>query len=461
MRRAWHTALGTTVFLLASGGVMAQEWSLTLTGATSSGVETTDLTPAGPNLITGEEARLTIRNDGAVDWEVLRVFLTVGGTPATLLDVAGDTAERTVTVRRDQVPSGAALALGTEQAGTVQPFASFPLTVETARPVNEPDVPSPAHLVTYPCGILQVSQPLYRGERGSTPVLAKERAEAQVYVTPLGIVLAGALDELDENDSLRVWVVGHPELLPLLTVKRASEFGVAGQIRIIGEEIEGVRGLIRERQAERQPVPCGRRDFLIRDFAPGRGVVQISARLSATEDTQLGTFDFNVHPLYSGMFTLGGAWSDLLDPDFRVVASGEGEEMIILPAQEGEDELQYALFYTPFVWGQRDLEKAVRWLHRLNPTLGIVLDDISDNALVGVTLDLPHGFALTWGYHFRRVTTLSPDSGLEPGDVFVPPEEGVFDLPTAKEWQDETFYAFSVDLRAFSKLLISAVGGGS
>lgn len=461
MKGTWHTALTTGAFLLASGGAMAQEWSLTLRGAPNSGIETTDLKEAEPNLITSEEAKVTIRNDGAIAWDTLKVFLTVGGAPATELGVAGDGAERVISIRPDQVPAGAALAFGTQQGGTFGEFASFPLAVETARNISQPDLPSTAHLVTYPCGTLPISQPLYRGKSGGLPVLAKEKAEAQVYVTPLGVVLAGALDELDENDSLRVWVYGHPQLLPLLTVKRTSEFGVTGQIRIVGEEIEGVRGLIRERQAERQPVPCGLRDFLVRDFAPGRGVVQIVARLSAAEETQLGTFDFNVHPLYTGMFTLGGAWSNILDPDFRVVASGDGDEMIILPGQEGEDELHYALFYTAFIWGQRDLEKGVRPYHRLNPTFGLVLDDLSDNALIGITLDLPHGFALTWGYHFRRVTTLSRDSVLEPGDVFVPPEDGDFELPTAKEWQDDTFYAFSIDLRAFSKLLISAVGGGS
>jgi hypothetical protein len=272
-----------------------------------------------------------------------------------------------------------------------------------------------------------------------------EANRGEIVVTPVGNVLARALDTFDENDTLIVKVVGDVELLPLIKVERTSAFRDVGTVRIVGagEPIP---------QIARQAGGCGVQQFTLNDFAPGRATVQISA-LQGTQEVPLGTFDFNVNPLYTGMFTLGAAWTNLVDPGFKLVS--EGGQTVIGVGEEGDNDLLYVLSYTPFVWGKRDLEKKIPWRERFNPMVGIAVDDVQDNAFVGISADLPAGIVLTFGRHFRRITVLNP--GLSVGDPFT----GTADqLPTAKEWENENFFGLTIDLRAMVQLLRAAGGTG-
>jgi hypothetical protein len=71
----------------------------------------------------------------------------------------------------------------------------------------------------------------------------------------------------------------------------------------------------------------------------------------------------------------------------------------------------------PFcVWGKRHFEKdqlhsAVDW-HGLNPMFGIVLNDVSNNAIVGFSYDLSSLVYLNFGAHFGKGKRLDPNSGL-------------------------------------------------
>jgi hypothetical protein len=238
-------------------------------------------------------------------------------------------------------------------------------------------------------------------------------------------------------------VVGDSSLLPLLQVQRTSAFRDRSVVNIVGNNVTSIP-LIRQ--------ACGSKTFLLSDFAPGQATVQISVLQGATP-TKVGSFDFNVDPLYTGMFTLGAAWSNLVDPAYKLASNGT--ETVIVAGETGDHDLVYTLFYTPFVWGKRDLEKSVPWYQHLNPSIGVVPDDIGDNALIGVSADLPSGIVITVGEHFGKITSLD---GLAVGSPFT----GTADqLPTSQSWENDTFFSVTVDLRVMVQFLKLAVAGSS
>lgn len=287
---------------------------------------------------------------------------------------------------------------------------------------------------------------------------------ASVVVTPTGLVLSESADIhlFDENDTLEVTVVADVRLLPLLTVRRTSAFRDARTIRLIGEgaDLTGLDLQSAEDLDLRIQKVCGSFQYRLSNFAPGRGVVEIKA--SGLTDA-VGEFDLQVNPLYSGMLTLGPIQTDLVDRMFTL--SAVGSDQIVTAGSQGDDEVLYAIFYTPFLWGKRDLEKKYNWYEHINLSIGAAFEDVADNAFVGISVDLPRGFVVTWGKHFGQVSVLPEELDLSPGDTFDAPMDAdpMADpqLPTATSWEDDEFIGFTVDLRAAVTFFKAALGGGS
>jgi hypothetical protein len=198
-------------------------------------------------------------------------------------------------------------------------------------------------------------------------------------------------------------------------------------------------------------------EFLARltDFKAGEGKVRISAQIG-DDDQELGTFAFAVSPIHHGMLSFGPLTSDVVNDSFKLVDTGG--QNVIAAGKEGSRETRYAVWYTHFVWGGRDLEKQPeRWYHRVNPTLGLITNHLDEHALVGLSVDFG-AVVLGVGRHFARSTVLSGASGLEVGDVFAGEADAI---PTAHKWESSTYYSVSVDLRAAAALIKSAFSGGS
>jgi hypothetical protein len=268
----------------------------------------------------------------------------------------------------------------------------------------------------------------------------------RVVVSPTGNVLGEFPDAFDEDDVLEVIVHGDARLLPALKVVRKSAFRQVGGISILGAGVAIPKELLERHAAE--DAQCQQRSFFVRDFAPGKGLVEIRAVTTEGEVTT-GSLEFAVHRLYTGMFSLGALQTDLVDPEFTLTPSGS--QSVITPTEQGSTRILYALFYTPFVWGKRDIEKNPRRLiEHLNPTVGIVLNDVADNALAGFSVDVFNGFVVTGGWHLGHIHVLQ---GYHVGDVF---NGTAAQIPVAQKWDSSGFFAVSVDLRAAVELLGSA-----
>jgi hypothetical protein len=270
---------------------------------------------------------------------------------------------------------------------------------------------------------------------------------AQFVVTPVGNVIHRPADLVDENDRVRVVVVGDQRLLPRLVVTRKSAFRMPGTINFVGQ---GTNLGFNFKGA----APCDSAAFVLGDFAPGQGQVQIAVVNPDGGQTNTGTFDFGVHTLYSGAFSLGAFRTQLRNPTFGI--STVGTDSVLTQTEDGTPRLLYMLSYTHFIWGKRDILKPEPWYHHVNPMVGVVLSDIKNNGVAGLSIDLANGLYLQGGAHAARVTRLDPRSGLELGDRFTQPASTI---PTVREWDVDWFVGVSVDVRAAAELLRMALTG--
>jgi hypothetical protein len=427
---------------LAGASVTAQSWTITIRPNNQTVSET--LQDNAPNLMTQSQATVSLTCLSGVDCSQAGLRLELNGsTLATLSPTASSAQSRTFTIPQSAVSPGTDLVVllngNRIDSYQIAPAGGSPAMVAAAQQGPPPaSPPTLAQLLALRCpGTYSVPDYDEKGNLG------------EIVVDPLGTVLASNLDtQFDESDSLNVRIVADKRLLSLLTATRASKFRDVTAVQIVGG---GETAPLLTRQAGLL-ADCGERKFLLSNFAPGQGLVQIAA-LQGTQLTPTGSFDFNVNPLYTGMLTLGTARTRLVDNGFKIATVGG--QPVIAAGEKGNQDLIYSLFYTAFVWGKRDLQKKLSWYKHLNPSIGVAPDDITNNAFLGITADLPAGVALTFGRHFRRIEVL--DQGLTLGSPFA----GTADqLPTAQEWKNDNFLAISIDLRIMAQVLRAAAAGG-
>jgi hypothetical protein len=443
--RASRIAILTAVLALTAALASAQTWTITVQAGDK--VTSSDLQTGKVNMITSAQATVQVLCDTGVVCTGIGLQLENNGAVTTKLTGTPISGGMSFTVPASAVASTGQSLVVTDDGDSIATFlvGTVPGTGGTTTSAS---TTSPAS--TTSAGSVSLADLLTVSCPGQYTARYDEKGNhAQIVVTPLGQVLASAVQTFDENDDLEVTVVGDSSLLPLLLVQRTSAIRDRTVVNVVGGNVTSIP-LIRQ--------ACGSRTFLLSDFAPGEATVQISV-LQGTTPTQVGGFNFIVDPLYTGMFTLGAAQSNLVDPAYKLASNGT--ETVIAAGNTGNHDLLYTLFYTPFVWGKRDLQKSVPWYQHLNPSLGVVPGDVSDNALIGVSADLPAGIVITVGEHFGRITTLPSSTGLTVGSPFT----GTADqLPTAQSWENDTFFAVTVDLRVmvqFLKLAIGSSAGGS
>jgi hypothetical protein len=285
-------------------------------------------------------------------------------------------------------------------------------------------------------------------DRNGKPKLgADARSDAHFVVTSGGSILQYPDQPVDENDRVFVHVQGTPDEVPNIEVARTSP------TRIPGAHFVGEGTTINLKAKER----CTERVFELGDFAAGEGAVEVYT-VATGQKVSRGAFKFTVDTLYSGIIGFGPMFTrGIGDETFKLQA--RGDKKVITASAEGVRNVIYAVSYTYFMWGRRDLEKPeMRWFTHVNPTLGISVNNMSDHALVGASIDLGQ-LLITVGSHVAHVTRLNSKSGLSDGSEFPGTAD---DIPTSKRWESHAFIGVSVDIRAAAALLKTlATGGGS
>lgn len=219
--------------------------------------------------------------------------------------------------------------------------------------------------------------PAAAGRRQSTaavrsPTEGPPIATFEVSVT--GTVLSAPEGPLVEGDPVAVRVRAARQLFPRLRIHRSTPTRLAHEIRTLGADAGPLPGP----RVTPTRGSCATHEFILRDFAPGEARVTITV-VQADKDRELGSFAFPVAPLYTGALTFGPVRSEV---------TGNGDSYDVL----------YSVMYTHFVAGRRSSLRQGEWYRHVNPTIGLVLNDVSEHVLVGISLDyLP--FFLTTGVH--------------------------------------------------------------
>lgn len=474
---------------VSASNARAQSFNLALDSKnvpTSSG-SGQDLSATSPNVITEPNGSITVTCASApTACNGLNLKLTLlrrDDTPVRDLDGTASGNALIFSIPASEVTQG--VRLGYKIGGALQ-APRFPLRASVPAPRTDVDVAQTTNgvsrnaLLARRCDNYPEAQPYDR-----------QGNQANIVITPYGEVVSpsGAvnsrtgnyvvpdLGKIDENDVIVFTIVADPRIIDSLDIKQSSDFGQRGIVRLVGEEVRN--NIVIERESMIDAPPCTTRNIVEADFKPGRGEVEIS--IKGSPNMPIAKLDFNVNPLYVGALTLGPAQTSVVDPEFRLVSraveteEGDSEEGgdaqdaaeredVIVRGNEGDADILYTLFYTPYVWGRRDLEKTYPWYTYLNPTLGVSLEDPLDNVFFGGSVSLPVGITVTLGWHARRIDVLSPEFDLSVGDPFDASTDGEGDpiLPVATEVSIDRFMAASIDLRAavkvFGSLFRASVG---
>lgn len=454
-----RTRLASLLLLLSAAPLVAQNvaWEAAVVRESDALrlVEPSVVQLGATNAVDGTSTvTLTLRCRAPVDCTRVRALRTMSGRTDTLAVAVVDARTATLSFAGREIPatavagSGATPALPTSLrirvgTDTVAP-PIFVSRFANGGPHNGATEPvAVGTLATVQCDA---------GKTVEAPMYSREGNRAQFLVTPTGNVLSGPTERMDEDDTVKVYVRAHPSLGPTLRVRRKSAFREVGGISIVGAGLE-IPTAVFERHAAGAPVECDLFPVTLADFAPGRGEVEIAA-VTPEGPEVLGTFEFGVNHLYTGSFSLGPVRSWVEDRTFGLVA--RGSDSVIAVVEDESPRTHYVLAYTPFIWGRRDIEKPTRgWHERVNPMVAVVLNDIPDNAMVGLSIDFFNAsMYLVGGVHARRVTELNSASGMREGSVFTGTSE---QIPTERDTALGGFLGVMIDLRAAVQLLSTAL----
>lgn len=413
-----------TILLFTALEAFPQNMTFKLSGTDAHPVLEHDYT-GGASIDASKPSALSFTCAGNVD--CTKITATYAGSA---VDVSGDAQSASGTLIIKAGTNDLVIAYGGQPftppikvmvaAGTASPSSTETKDTSQAVPISE--------LLRLPCAV-------------SVSDVAGDDI-AQFVVSPLGAVLSAPAEPVETDDKVIVTVAADTRLLPLLNVKRKSAVRAVGTVNVIGA---GVTVSLPAASAQATHTPtCGHTQFELTDFASGTGEIGVFA-YSDQGQTELGSFNFAVEPLYDGIFSFGPAKSSVTDQTYSLVP--KDDKKVIAPDLT-DDELTYAVLYTPFVWAKRNPERATPhvWEH-INPTLGIAVQQTASNAFAGVSLDWK-GFLFTAGTHYRRVKRLG--GHLKEGDVFT---GAAADIPTVKRWEHSSFYAVTIDLRVAAQLL--------
>lgn len=279
---------------------------------------------------------------------------------------------------------------------------------------------------------------------------------ASVVMTPFGRVLGQSKRRYHDGEMISVSVLADPRVHHLLDVKPTSDLAQPVVTNIYGADQAPFKNhRLGADSASRALPPCTfTHPEPIGPLASPKGGVQVTV-YDGEAVKALGSTEFVVAPLYTGTFTLGGISTGVAAPTYAKAFNGT--DTVIVERETGR-RLLYTAMYTRF-WKKRDLTEEIDLgkdlLQAITPMVGIVLNDVANNALLGVNVELRSNFALVGGWHFSRVTQLDRSTGASVGQAF----ENLGDVPTERKWKGGGFAGLSIDARAAGALLRSVLGG--
>ncbi|MDE3172305.1 MAG: hypothetical protein KGN74_04465, partial [Gemmatimonadota bacterium] len=230
-----------------------------------------------------------------------------------------------------------------------------------------------------------------------------------------GTPIASPRTPLVEGRPADFYLVGDSALLDRVRVVRTSKLRTVTVSNVLG-----AGAAVPQADLNRQGLPvmrCGVFHATFTDLAAGAAQIEISVLGDDGAAEVRNTVDFDVNALYTGAYTFGAIGTQLGSPAFGKVY--DGADTVVSRTTGAGPRVQYIMTYTPFVWGPRDVTRSpARWYEALNPFVGIVLNDVPNNAVAGVSYGLGSMLYLIGGVHAAHVAALDDRAGVAVGQPF-------------------------------------------
>lgn len=399
-------------------------------------------TATAPQLITATASGAIERDTSALT----NVVVACGPIDCSQMRVDGGGTVGTVAAKDKfsfSVPKGGAASISIKLVlGTVAVTPTLQVNAAAAPSrggQTQPDTttdpePSTSQLIRYKCSVTElpaVDGPYFVVWPDGTPVLMPASPPR-------------------DDQRITIFVQGDSVLVTeRLSVRRASATRTLMLRNVFGggAALPDVAGITRQGKETR---PCAYRMFTLGDFAPGTGRFEIIAHDDKEPITS--SVEFVVAATYTGALGFAMIRTEVVNPTFGKTFNGT--DTVATLVDDDRPRILYALTYTPFVTGSRTMLPGEGGL-RLSPMIGIVLNDVPNNALAGVGIDWSGYLHVDVGVHAGRVRRLDPRAGAALGDPF---ENRSAEVPTVRGWQFRPFVGVGIDIQSATALLQTALG---
>jgi hypothetical protein len=192
-------------------------------------------------------------------------------------------------------------------------------------------------------------------------------------------------------------------------------------------------------------------------------LVAVQGESNTITKTVIESYTIKMTPTYQGSFDVGLVKSELANPTYSLVNSPDGLAQTVKVTDNGKSEgvatLMATFYYSPVVILESIFGKKPVPFYKLNgrnflddhkiyerfyPTVGVGLSDkVFENLFIGINWEVVRGFALFYGWNYRKVNTFTMP-GFEEGVTTV--TEDQFNYYTNEKWKTKPAYGIKLDL---------------
>jgi hypothetical protein len=279
-----------------------------------------------------------------------------------------------------------------------------------------------------------------------------------LYMNVAGLPLfAGLPTDLTNNDVIRIYVVGKPLEVESLVVTvsgtlEGDAFAVQGaEARAPAKQAKDLRAADTSTTSE-EPVAVDMGTY--GPFAAPSVTIEVKRKVPGKEEL-LRNYKLKVTQTYLASVGVGFGRSSVRFHQFEARVPKDSTAARIHDRSDNHEVRSYVLvtfygwrFWEKGGWKGRDPNRAPGVLERINPFVGVGLEDVGKEYAVGASVTLARGLELAVGGHLAKVPVLA--LGYREGDLFAGPSD---QIPTRERWESQSFVAITMDVRVATQVL--------
>lgn len=307
--------------------------------------------------------------------------------------------------------------------------------------------------------------------RCPTPTYSRQRDEVNLCFDTTGLLVRGTQfpRDVDDNDVINIYLIapladaaqifvtvdgtvasGEPAIMGIGAL---ANLQTLGDIRGTEEGVE---------PPQDQLIPMGSYG----PYASPSITIRITRQEEGEQPNTVRSHVMRIEKTYSVALRYGVGRSGLRFNNYAVRPFADDSTRIKNVADSDGEPRQFlsVVFYSWKIpgtnigsWKAKDnTERTASFASRISPFVGLGLQDLGDEFMVGVSVEVARGLDFVWGLQLARRDRLNGD--FEEGDVFMGTDA---ELPVEDDWKvSPNYLGFSVDLRIAAQVLTGLLGGG-